>query len=39
VAGHDNDPRAGARRTALWVALAALGVYVAFLLKALVFGL
>jgi hypothetical protein len=39
VAGDQHDPRAGARRTALWVGVAALGIYVAFLLKALVFGL
>jgi hypothetical protein len=39
VAGNPQDPRAGARRTALRVGLVALGIYVAFLVKALVFGL
>jgi hypothetical protein len=39
VAGNPQDPRAGARRTALWVGLLAFGVYVAFLLKAVLFGL
>lgn len=39
VSGRQPDPRSGARRTALWVGLAALGIYVGFLLKAAVFGL
>lgn len=39
VAGESRDPRADARRTAIWVGLAALGIYVAFVLKAVVFGL
>lgn len=39
VAADDKDPRAAARRTALWVGLAALGIYVAFLIKATLFGL
>lgn len=39
MAGDRQDPRAGARRTALRVGLVALGIYVAFLVKAVVFGL
>lgn len=39
MAGNERDPRAGARRTALWIGLIALGIYAALLLKAMVFGL
>jgi len=39
VTGNQRDPRAAARRTALWVGAAALGIYAALLLKAVVFGL
>lgn len=39
VTGKQPDPRAAAKRTALWVGAAALGIYAALLLKAVVFGL